>query len=129
MKRLPEAELELMMIIWEADHPVSRVEIEEKLSSDKKVVPSTILTLLSRLEKRGFAEHKKEGKINYYYAIADKDTYLQEEGQSVLDRMFGSSLKNFVATLYGGKCLDEKDIEELKQFIDEQAGESGKNES
>ena len=29
MKRLPDAELELMMIIWDSEQPVSRAEIEK----------------------------------------------------------------------------------------------------
>lgn len=29
MKKLPDAELELMMIIWDAEGPVTRMEIEE----------------------------------------------------------------------------------------------------
>ena len=52
MKRLPEAEQELMMIIWEYEEPVSRFQIEEKLDPQKEIAPSTILTLLTRLEKR-----------------------------------------------------------------------------
>ena len=123
MKRLPDAELELMMIIWDAEKPITRVEIEEQMTSDKDVVPSTILTLLSRLEKRGFLKHKKKGKINYYYALADKEEYLQEEGKSILEKMFGNSLTQFVATLYSGDCLDKEDVEELQAFIDEQKGE------
>ena len=31
MKRLPESELEIMMIIWRHDGPVNRMEIEEHL--------------------------------------------------------------------------------------------------
>ena len=37
MKRLPEAELELMMIIWEAEEPISRIEIEERMDGEKEV--------------------------------------------------------------------------------------------
>ena len=31
MKRLPDSELELMQIIWDAGHPVTRLEIEYQL--------------------------------------------------------------------------------------------------
>ena len=34
MKRLPESELEIMMIIWRHDGPVNRMEIEEHLHKD-----------------------------------------------------------------------------------------------
>ena len=72
MKRLPDAELELMMIIWDSSQPVSRADIEKKMKKGRSVVPSAVLTLLSRLEKRGFIRREKRGKINYYYSVADK---------------------------------------------------------
>ena len=117
MKRLPDAELELMMIIWDAKEPISRLEITEKLGDSKDVVPSTTLSLLSRLEERGFVAREKRGKINYYSPLVEKEPYLKETGRSILKRMFGGSLSNFAAALYMGEELSDNDIEELQQFI------------
>lgn len=66
MKRLPDAELELMMIIWDSEQPVSRADIEKKMKGGRSVLPSTVLTLLSRLEKRGFVRREKRGKIRFF---------------------------------------------------------------
>lgn len=123
MKKIPDAELELMMVIWDSEQPISRMEIEMKLGNGRDVVPSTLLSLLSRLEKRGFVRKEKQGNINYYNALVEKSAYLQEEGQRVLDKMFGSSLKNFVTALYDGKGLNREEIAELQAFIDEQTAE------
>ena len=38
----------------------------------------------------------------------------------MLDKMFGSSLKNFVTALYDDKGLNHEEIAELQAFIDEQ---------
>lgn len=118
MKKLPDAELELMMIIWESEKPVTRVEIEEKLSEDRDVLPNTILTLLTRLEKRGFLKKVRDGKINYYSALVDKEPYLKEASQGILKRMFKGSLKNFAAALYDGEELSEEDAAELMEFLE-----------
>lgn len=117
MKKLPDAEQELMMIIWDAERPVTRIEIEEKLSEDRDVLPNTILALLTRLEKRGFVKKVKEGKINYYSALIDKEPYLKEASQGILNRMFKGSLKNFAAALYDGEDLSEEDAAELMEFL------------
>ena len=50
MKRLPDSELELMQIIWDAGHPVTRLEIEYQLPVDRKLSATTILSFLSRLQ-------------------------------------------------------------------------------
>ena len=116
MKKIPDAELELMMIIWDAGRPLTRVEIEENLSDDREVLPNTILSLLTRLEKRGFVKKERDGKLNYYSALMEKEPYLKEAGQGFLNRMFQGSLKNFAAALYDGEELSKKEAAELLEF-------------
>ena len=118
MKKLPDAELELMMVIWNSDKRISRTEIEEQLDDSKNVAASTILKLLSRLEERGFVKREKEGKINYYTALVDKDKYLKETGRNILEKMFGGSLSNFAAALYMDEKLSNDDMEILLKYID-----------
>lgn len=122
MKRLPDAELELMMLIWDSGGPVSRMEIEERMGGKRDVAPSTTLTLLSRLEERGFVSKTKNGKVNYYEALVQKEPYLKETGRNILQKMFGGSLSNFAAALYMGEELDEEDVAELQRFIEEKTG-------
>ena len=116
MKKIPDAELELMMIIWDAGRPLTRVEIEENLSDDREVLPNTILSLLTRLEKRGFVKKERDGKLNYYSALMEKEPYLKEAGQGFLNRMFQGSLKNFAAALYDGEELSKEEAAELLEF-------------
>lgn len=118
MKKIPDAELELMMIIWDAGRPVTRVEIEENLSNDRGVLPNTILSLLTRLEKRGFVKKERDGKLNYYSALVEKEPYLKEAGQGFLNRMFRGSLKNFAAALYDGEELSKEEASELLEFLE-----------
>lgn len=120
MKKLPEAELELMMIIWNAGKPITRAEIEERMDGGRKVMPSTILTLLSRLEERGYVSREKRGKINYYTPLREKDSYLQETGRKVLKNLFGNSLSVFAAALYSGEPMGDAEIEKLQEFLDSQ---------
>lgn len=52
MKKLPESEQEIMMIVWEYAEPVSRFQIEEKLNVEKNIAPSTILHCLLVWKKK-----------------------------------------------------------------------------
>ena len=54
MKRLPNSELEIMMIIWELNKPATRFEIEERMDKGRKLSPTTVLSFLSRLQEQGF---------------------------------------------------------------------------
>lgn len=119
MKRLPESELEIMMIIWEYNRPVNRMEIEERLKKD--VAAPTILSFLNRLEAKGFVSVEKIGKINWYTSLVKEEEYLQKESRNILRRMYQNSLKNFVTALYDGEGLSSQDLEDLKAFIEEKS--------
>lgn len=117
MKRLPESELEIMMIIWKYNRPVNRMEIEEHLQKD--VAAPTILSFLNRLEARGFVSVEKIGKINWYTPLVKEEEYLQKESRNILQKMYQNSLKNFVTALYDGDGLTSQDIEDLRAFLED----------
>lgn len=117
MKRLPDSELEIMMIIWDLDRPVTRVEIEAQLGQERRLSPTTILSFLSRLQEKGFLEVQKSGKNNVYIALIDKQSYMQMESKSILKRLYQNSAKNFLAALYDGDSLSEDDLKELADYI------------
>ena len=119
MKRLPDSELELMMIIWRAEKPVTRTEIEEGLNDERKLSPTAILSFLSRLEEKGFLKIKKQGKSNIYTPIIKEQDYTRKESKSILQKMYHNSVKSFMTALYDGDNLSEDDIKELQNFIDE----------
>lgn len=119
IQKLPDSELDVMIALWNGHGEMTRSEIEDFMKRKKKLAPTTILTLLSRLEKKKFVSVKKEGKANLYRALVTQEQYQQQEGKHVLEKLYGNSLKNFVATLYQGKQIDQSDIEELEAFLQE----------
>ena len=119
IQKLPDYELDVMIALWNGHGEMTRSEIEDFMKRKKKLAPTTILTLLSRLEKKKFVSVKKEGKANLYRALVTQEQYQQQEGKHVLEKLYGNSLKNFVATLYQGKQIDQSDIEELEAFLQE----------
>lgn len=122
MKRLPESELEIMMIIWKHDRPVNRMEIEEYLK--KNVAAPTILSFLNRLEAKSFVSVEKKGKVNWYTPLIKEEEYLQRESRNILQKMYRNSLKNFVTALYDGDGLSEQELEELQDFINEKSAQN-----
>lgn len=123
MKRLPDSELEIMMIIWDLNKPVTRTEIEERLGEDRKLSPTTILSFLSRLQEKGFLKVEKSGKNNVYLVLVERDDYMQAESRNILKRLYQNSAKNFLAALYDGDSLTEEELEELEEYISEKRKE------
>lgn len=122
--RLPDSELYIMLVLWHHTPPMSRLEIETVINEKKALAPTTILSLLSRLEKKQFVSVTKEGKTNYYTPLISQEEYQNCESKNVLERVFGNSLKSFVTSLYRGKELTQQDVAELYDYIQELYEES-----
>ncbi|NGZ76293.1 BlaI/MecI/CopY family transcriptional regulator [Saccharibacillus alkalitolerans] len=128
--RLPDAELEVMKIIWDSRQPVTSADIMKALEGSKTWGVTTVLNFLNRLQERGFVSSERRGRFNVYQAVVDENTYLKSESKTILEKLYGNSLKSFVASLYESDSLTEKDLKELRDFIDDrtQGGTPNKNE-
>ncbi|MDP4152275.1 MAG: BlaI/MecI/CopY family transcriptional regulator [Bacillota bacterium] len=119
MKRLPDSELEIMMVLWEAGEPVSSAYVIEKLKGKRNWKITSVLTFLSRLAQKGFISVEKDGKSNIYRPLIDEQDYLKYENRSFLEKLYGNSVTTFVSSLYNSKEIGEKELDELRRFIDE----------
>ena len=119
MKRLPDTELEVMKALWASERaPVPRSSLEEALR-DRGWATNTFNTYLSRLTEKGFVSCEKRGKTNYYTPQVRQADYLAFESGAVLNKVFGSSLKSFVASLARGGALHDGELDELQQYLEE----------
>jgi len=117
--RLPDSELDIMLVLWNGHPDMSRSEIEEVVNEKRSLAPTTILSLLSRLEKKKVVSVKKEGKKNLYRALITQEEYQINESSNILDKLYNNSVKNFVVSLYEGKKFSHDELAELKAFIEQ----------
>ena len=95
-------------------------EVTQKaLEAAAHVTHPTMTELLKKLEKKGFVSSKKEGKMNLYTPLVTQEEYQQQESRSVLEKLYGNSLKRFVNALYQGEKMKKEDIQELSDFLKE----------
>jgi BlaI family penicillinase repressor len=118
IKRLPDSELEIMMILWGADKPVTSAYVCEQLKDKRKWKVTSVLTFLARLAEKGFVSSTRQGKANIYMVVIGEQEYLESEGKSVLEKLYGNSLTALVSALYKSNAINDDDLVELQQFID-----------
>lgn len=123
IKRLPDAELEIMKIIWDAEEEVTTAYIMKELEGIKTWGNTTVLNFLARLVERGFIKSERIGKGNVYTALIEEHSYLQNESKSFLERLHGNSIRSLIASLYSTQTITDKDLKELQNFINENTKE------
>jgi len=122
MKKLPDAEFDVMKVVWSNEPPVTTGVIMEQLGKQRKWKTQTVNSLLLRLEKRGFLRSEKIGKERLYFPVIMRDEYLRFETENFIKQYHNNSFLNLVNTLYKDNSLSDKDIDELLRWIKERRG-------
>ena len=118
LRRLPDAELEIMKELWAAGEPLIRAALEQRLTR-RQWSSTTLLALLARLEEKGYVAREKQGRGYLYTAVLTREEYLPVESRSALGRMFGGSAKNLVAAMAETNTLTDAEIDELADFLEQ----------
>ena len=119
LKKLGEAELEIMLVIWDSDSPVTSNYILKELQGRRKWQLSTLMTSLKRLGDKGFIQCDRSTGNNLYTSIIPESEYKAGASKHFLEKLYNNSIRNMIATLYSNREIQNSDIEELRNFLDE----------
>lgn len=120
--KLPDAEIEVMKVIWNNETPIATVKIKEMLDNKRIWNLSALQTILSRLVRRGFLSTEKQGKNRYYNLKISEDEYLSVINKSFLERLNDNSIKKFVLSLCNSNSISEEELIEIKKIIEDKVG-------
>ncbi len=122
LKKLPDAEFEIMRAIWRLSMPTTCRQIMETLDSDKAWKSQTVLTMLKRLEEKGFVTSEKIGKEREYTPIVSEDEYLSIETGSFIKKFGKRSAFSIISALYSEECISPEDIDDLSKWLEKKKG-------
>lgn len=122
MKRLPEAEFEIMKIVWTNEPPVTTSLVMEQLGEKKGWKIQTVVTLMQRLVERGFLRSEKKGRERAYYPIIKRDDYLRFETRHFMRQYHKNSFLHLVNTLYEHEDISDEELEALWQWVKDRRG-------
>ena len=121
MIKLPDCELQVMRVIWDAGEPVSPPEIKERLEKlhQRTYGRSTSATWLKRLKEKGFVKSYVEHGVSYVSACVQEEEYRKEVVEEVSNFWFKGSVGRFFAAFTEQNGLTEEDAREIREILDE----------
>lgn len=113
---LTEAELRLMKLLWVRGES-SVADLVSALADDVPLAYTSVLTTIRILEKKGYVEHRQEGRAFLYIPCVAEHDASKSEVRHVLQRFFGNSRERLLLSLLGDDELTPQELERLKQAI------------
>ncbi len=117
IRRLPDAEQEVMQALWACKPPVARTDIEKILFQTHPMAMTTLLTLLTRLSEKRFITIEKNGRRSYYTPCISQEEYLASQSKNLFEKLCGGNLSTFANALCGSG-LSKEEINELRTLLE-----------
>lgn len=118
---LSEAQLEIMNVVWDRGE-VTVADVWKAVASRRKVSRNTVLTMLTRLEEKGWLSRDEEGHAFRYRATVPREVTLGTMIRRLVDTAFGGSAEGLVMALLHGRGVSREEARRIRTMISRAEG-------
>ncbi|MEX1363929.1 MAG: BlaI/MecI/CopY family transcriptional regulator [Nannocystaceae bacterium] len=124
--QLSDQQLAFMRVLWDRGEATAQDVHAQLAEEGHALAPTTVATVLTRLERRGLVAHRRRGRQYVYRAKAAEQEVRRTMLARLTDFFFGGDPQALVSHLTAGRGLGRQDLEEVRRLIAEreQARES-----
>lgn len=121
---LGKLQLAIMRVLWvEGESTVS--EVHRALEPSHGLAPTTIATMLKKMEAKGVVAHRTEGRRFVYRPTISEDAVTRTMVSDLKERLFGGSAVALVNHLLQSHEVDDDELAELREQIDRAQRDQG----
>lgn len=116
--RLSEREWTVLNALWETKGAELGV-IVNYLFPETGWNRNTVLTYLTRMEKKGLVRIDKESTPHIYQATLDREDCQKKERESFLNRVYSGATGDLIAAFLKEEPISQEERDRLRQILDE----------
>ena len=118
-EKLSELQLALVQVLWDLGEGSVAQVMEALEQQGRKLAPTTVATVLRRLEAQGWVAHREQGRTFIYKATVSHRRAAGRMLTSLTRTLFGGDLPAMVSHLLESHKVDREEIEEIRRLIEE----------
>lgn len=125
MVSLSDGEWKIMNRLWECESTIT--ELKNALNVETGWDKHIIITMLSRMEKKGAVAHREGGRAKVFYPLVTRKEVSMQETRGFLQKIYRGSLGMMVNAMVEDQALTEEDIRELSAILEQAKRQKGEN--
>ena len=114
---LSDLQLSVMHVLW-ASGEATVADVHAALLEPRGLAPTTIATVLSRLEKRGLVEHRADGRQFIYRTRVSEQEVQRSMVSELTDLLFQGNPAELVSHLLSGREFEAEELARVKAMIE-----------
>jgi predicted transcriptional regulator len=111
----------IMAVLW-ARGEATTADVHEALREDRGLAPTTIATMLRKMEEKGVVAHRVEGRQFVYQPKVSEEQVRRSMVGELVGRLFGGDPRALVAHLVSENEIEPEELEELRRRLDSKRG-------
>ncbi len=123
--RVGQVQMKILKLLWRMGKASAR-EITEGLNEEggrSPIAHSTVQTLLRKLESKGAASHRAEGRTFVYFPLVKEEKVTRSATREFLSRVFSGSPEGLISFLLKNERISRDELARIKELIDEKESE------
>ncbi len=112
---LTDLQVDVMRVLWQSSGATAQ-DVRAALAA-RELAPTTVATLLTRLEKRGLVAHDTEGRQYVYRALVSEDAIRDSMVKGLADRLFGGDITALVSHFLEAQDVAPGDLDKVREMI------------
>ncbi len=116
--RLGDLQLAIMRQLWRRGE-ASVAEVHGDLEEARGLAPTTIATMLTKMETKGVVTHRAEGRRYLYRPTVSEAAVRRTMVSELTDRLFRGEVTALVSHLLAEHEIDPQEMERLKELVAE----------
>lgn len=117
-RTLGDLQLAIMRVLWERDE-ASASEVHQALLAERGLAPTTIATMLAKMEKKGVVVHRRDGRRFLYRPTVSEAEVTRTMVDELTDRLFLGDAAALVSHLLAEHDMDDSDLAQIRRRIAE----------
>jgi BlaI family transcriptional regulator, penicillinase repressor len=124
-KRIGDLQLAIMRVLWDLGE-ATVTDVHQALLDDRGLAPTTIATMLKKMEDKGVVVHRAEGRKFIYRPTMTEDHVTRSMVAELTERLFGGDPMALVTHLISRHQMAPGELSELERMIAEAKKKEGK---
>jgi BlaI family penicillinase repressor len=106
----------IMAVLWERGEATT-ADVHEALREERGLAPTTIATMLRKMEDKGVVAHRAEGRQFVYRPTVSEDLVRRSMVGELVERLFAGDPKALVAHLVSEHEIEPGELGDLRRRV------------
>ena len=111
-----ELQLAILRVLW-ASGEATASDVHTALHAERGLAPTTIATMLKKMENRGLVIHREDGRRFIYRPAVTEEAVTRAMVSDLTDRLFGGKASELMGHLLAEHDIDRAELAELNRLI------------